>query len=284
MLKPALAAVLLAGGLAGCSAARTEVAGPEPAAPTRDIPVVVEPDVNAMVVVQAFGRFAVADTVHVDLANVADERWVAYYEGGRRAGRVSLEHLGPLGVGSMVVMAGTLNVRSCPSPRCQVVAQLNRGQQISVDGFRPGWYRVRDEGRPIGFTSAEFLSLPAVYLRIVLDEIERATRSYYRSELSDLSLEGYGALFSGYAVEFDGELLSIEFYTPFADGEPAGAVCNAMRGIAGFVERMMAEVPGSVFPAYSAGVYLDVVDAQAGQRVMVAGFAAGGSVYCATSH
>jgi hypothetical protein len=284
VLKWTVAAVAMAGALLSCSAGKTELAAPGPAAPTRDVPVVSEPDVSAMVVVQASGRFAVADTVGVDLANIAEERWVAYYEGGRRAGRVSLEHLGPVGIGSMVVTAGTLNVRSCPSQRCQVVAQLKRGQRISVDGFRPGWYRVRDEGRPIGFASAEYLSLPVVYPRIVLDEIERATRSYYRSELSDLRLDSYGALFSGHRVEFDGELLSIEFYTPFAEGDPAVAVCNAMRGIASFVEAMMAEVPGSVFAAYSAGVYLDVADARAGQQVMVAGLAAGGSVYCAAAH
>jgi len=126
--------------------------------------------------------------------------------------------------------------------------------------------------------------LPVVYPRTVLDEIERATRSYYSSELSDLSLDGYGVLFNGYRVEFDAELLSIEFYTRFAEGEPAVAVCNAMRGIASFVEAMMAEVPSSVLPAYSAAVYLDVADVQAGQRVVVAGLAAGGSVYCAASH
>ncbi|KPK78494.1 MAG: hypothetical protein AMS25_15005 [Gemmatimonas sp. SM23_52] len=284
MLKWTVAAVAMAGALLSCSAGGMEVAGPGPAAPTSDIPVVAEPDVSAMVVVQASGRFAVGDTVRVDLANVAEERWVAYYEGARRAGRVSLEQLGPVGVGTMVVTAGTLNVRSCPSPRCQVVAQLNRGQQISVDGFRPGWYRVQGEGRPIGFASAEYLSLPVVYPRTVLDEIERATRSYYSSELSDLSLDGYGVLFNGYRVEFDAELLSIEFYTRFAEGEPAVAVCNAMRGIASFVEAMMAEVPSSVLPAYSAAVYLDVADVQAGQRVVVAGLAAGGSVYCAASH
>jgi hypothetical protein len=284
MLKRALAAVLMAGGLTACSAGRTEVAAPEPVRRGLDIPVVVEPDVSAMLVIQASGPFAVGDTVRVDLANVAEERWVAYYERSERTGRVSLEHLGPAGVGAMVVTARTLNVRSCPSARCQVVAQLSRGQEVSVDGFRPGWYRVRSDGRRIGFASAEYLRLPVVYPRTVLDEIEAATRFYYRTDLIDLTLDGYGALFNGYRVDFDGQLLSLKFYTRFSEGDPVLAVCNAMRGIARFVESMMVEVPGSVFPAYSAGVYLDSADSQGREQVMVAGLAAGGSVYCAESH
>ncbi|UCC48739.1 MAG: SH3 domain-containing protein [Gemmatimonadota bacterium] len=283
MLKRALAAVLMAGGLTACSAGRTEVAAPGPVRRGLDIPVVAEPDVSAMLVIQASGPFAVGDTIRVDLANIAEERWVAYYERSQRAGRISLENLGPAGVGAMVVTARTLNVRSCPSARCQVVARLSRAQEVSVDAFRPGWYRVRSDGRPIGFASADYLRLPVVYPRTVLDHIEGATRSYYSGELSHLTLDGYGALFEGYRVDFNGELLSLNFYTRFSEGEPVLAVCNAMRGIARFVQSMMAQVPGSIFAAYSAGVYLHSADSQAREQVMVAGLAAGGSVYCAES-
>lgn len=61
--------------------------------------------------------------------------------------------------GMKTVIAGTLNLRTCPGRRCPVAAVVYRGQALRVEGFERGYFYVRVPGSNItGWASARFLS------------------------------------------------------------------------------------------------------------------------------
>lgn len=60
-----------------------------------------------------------------------------------------------------VVTADTVNVRTCPAPRCDVRTVVYRGQYVRVYEYVEGWARIEvaDSGVP-GWMDARFLRLP----------------------------------------------------------------------------------------------------------------------------
>jgi hypothetical protein len=256
---------------------------PQPEAAVDPGSVAATPELASMIVLRPAGGFELGDTVSVDLGNIGDDGRVALYDGGRESGTLSVENLGPVGTGRMVVTAGRLNVRRCRSTGCSIVGYVERGRELEVSDFAGRWYRVRVDAETTGYVVAEHLQLALVHQRNALDEIRRRTAEYYASELETLKLEG-SDLFAGHEVELEADMLSFAFYTVHGEGEPLAMVCNAMRGIAAFVRESMESYPPHYFPAYSAGVYLSSSSEPKGEDAMIAGLTGDGGVYCRTSN
>jgi hypothetical protein len=239
------------------------------------------PALTALVVVRSSGPLEPGDTLQVDLAGVSDDGRVAYRGRGGRSGTVPLDVLGAA-AGSMVVRADKVNVRRCRSRGCSVIGYVARGQIVQVHDFVAGWYRLRGEDDVKGYIRAEYLELPVAYRRVLLDEIRRRTAAYYARALEGVTVDGYGAVFSGHRVDVKDEgMLSIEFYTPFRDGPPSKSACEAMRGIADFVQRVMAAIPGELFSAYSVGIYYrNSPGSPVSDEAMVAGLTGDGDAFC----
>jgi hypothetical protein len=233
-----------------------------------------------MLVVRASEGLAVGDTVRVDLTHVSEDGRVAYSRGGRSAGTLPLGALGPSGDGHMVVTADRLNVRRCRSTGCSVEGYVARGQMVEVRDFAGRWYRVIMEDVPVGYLNVEHLQLPLVQQRGLLAAIRQLTAEFYDGELKSMKVGG-AAVFSGYDVKLDDELLNFAFFTPFQEGPILSTICDAMRGIAGFVRTTMSENPTQLFPAYSAGVYYQSADIPTQGELMVAGLTGEEGVYCA---
>lgn len=257
--------------VAGCSSSGS---GGAPA-PATDAPIL-----TTLLVLRDVGRLEQGDTVRVALERRSDDNQVPYYRGGRRAGTVAYDALGPAAEGTMMVTASTLNVRRCRSTGCSVVGQVSRGQRVRVWDLKGRWYRYAGRGLE-GYLNVEHLVLPDAYHGRLLAQIKAATAEYYRRQLAGLRAEGGGRAFSGYAVKAVGDGLSFEFYTPRPDGPAAARACRAMEGISSFAARTMAPMPGDLFPAFSAGVYYDDPETPGTQDVMVAGMAGGGGAFCA---
>jgi hypothetical protein len=263
-------------GVAGCSTTREPESQPEPSeAPPVEAP---RRDLSAMIVLKRSRGLEFGDTVTVDLGDIDDDGGVPIYTGGKRAGTVSLDDLGPVGTGRMVVTASKLNVRRCRSTGCSLVGYLVRGQEVEASDFAGRWYRVRIDGETTGYAMAEHLQPVAARQRSAIGEIRRRTAEYYRDELEPIEFEG-APLFTGYDVMLDEEMLGFVFRARHDDGEALSLICVAMRGIADFVRESMASYPPYLFPAYSAGVYLDTSGNPDGEA-MIAGLTGDGGAYC----
>jgi hypothetical protein len=271
MRQRSLGWALLTVALTGCSAN-----SPGDGSEVADTPALTE-----MLVLRASGRLGPGRTVSVDLADISQDNRVAYYVRGARSGTVSLDVLGP-SAGTMVVAADRLNVRRCRSKGCSVVGYVSRGQRVEVRDYADLWYRAKIDGEEMGYIFAEHLRMPLAIQGGMLAEMERRTAAYYDGTLKATSVDGYGSVFSGYDLKLEDGMLSFEFYTPFKEGPPLVAICDAMRGIASFVSGLIANAPSAAVPAHFAGVYLDSAETSGddGDAVMVAGLAAEDDVYC----
>lgn len=274
VISPGLLVVMV--GIAGCSASSGPESQPEPAeGPRIETPT---PDLSAMIVLRASRGLEPGDTVDVDLGDVDDEGRVRSYVRGKGSGTVSLNDLGPVGTGKMVVTASRLNVRRCRSTGCSVLGYVVQGQEVEASDFAGRWYRVRVDGETTGYVLAEHLQSVLARQRSAIAEIRRRTADYYRKELQRIE-SGGAALFTGHEVTLDEEMLDFVFRAREAEGEALPIICNAMRGIADFVRESMASYPPHLFPAYSAGVYLDSAGSLDGEN-MIAGLTGDGGVYC----
>lgn len=242
------------------------------------------PAVSPMLVLRESGGLARGDTLNVDTTSAATDLQVGYYGGGVRRGTVSLERLGIVGRGMMIVSAERARVRRCRSKGCSVIGYVVMGQPVEVYDYRDGWYRFLGSEGVEGYIFGEYLQLPLIQRRRLLARIRARTAAYFDRELKTLGVAGRGAgevaVFEGWELRSKDGLLSFEFYTPFGGGEGVVQACNAMRGITAFVNGLMSEFRSDLFPAYSAGVYYDAPDTEARDDVMVAGLAGDGSTYC----
>lgn len=60
-----------------------------------------------------------------------------------------------------VVGADSVNMRSCPSPACDVVAVAHRGQTTRVYEYQNGWARVMlSDSGVVGWMDARYLRMP----------------------------------------------------------------------------------------------------------------------------
>jgi len=57
----------------------------------------------------------------------------------------------------VVTGAGALNLRSCASVDCDVVATMPSGAQVWIDGSEGGWYRVNYNG-VVGYASGRYIA------------------------------------------------------------------------------------------------------------------------------
>ena len=237
------------------------------------------PELTEMLVLLATGGLEQGDTLHVDIGNVSEANRVTYYNGETPTGTVPFDALRPAGEGTMIVTADEMNVRKCRSTGCSVVGQVSRGQHVQVYDLQGRWYRYNGTDGTAGYLRVDYLVLPDALEGRFLMEIREQTADYYDTELKGLTFEGEG-LITGFDIKRGDDLLEIEFYTPFNGGAAVVEICNAMRGIAGFIRQMMAQAPSEFFPAYSAGVYYNSPDTPASNDVMVAGQTGGAGVYC----
>lgn len=237
------------------------------------------PELTEMLVLRAAAGLEQGDTVRVDVGNVSKANQVTYYNGEALTGTVPFDALGPAGEGTMIVTADQMNVRRCRSTGCTVVGQVSHGQHVQVHDLQGRWYRYNGTDGTAGYLRVDYLVLPDALEGRFLMEIREQTADYYDTELKGLTFEGEG-LITGFDIKRGDDLLEIEFYTPFNGGPAVPEICNAMRGIAGFIRQMMAQAPSEFFPAYSAGVYYNSPDTPASNDVMVAGLAGGSGVYC----
>ncbi len=258
----------------GCSSAPEPRPEPSEAAKAE----ATAPALSSMIVLRPSRGVELGDTVAVDLENIDDESRVRRYVGGKAAGTISMNDLGPVGTGKMVVTASRLNVRRCRSTGCSVLGYVVRDQEVEASDFAGRWYRVRIDGETTGYVVAEHLQLVLARQRSALAEVRRRTADYYGRELERIELGG-GPLFAGYDVKTDDEMLSFVFKARQDGGEALLLICNAMRGIAEFVRESMASYPPHYFPAYSAGVYLDSSDVPE-EEEMLAGLTGDDGVYC----
>jgi hypothetical protein len=236
------------------------------------------PELTVMLALRDAGGLELGDTVHVDVGDVSDANRVTYYHGDTPTGTVAFDALGP-DEGTMMVMADQVNVRKCRSTGCTVIGQVSRGQHVQVHDLQGRWYRYNGSDGTEGYLRVDHLVMPAALEGKFLAEMREQTADYYDSELKNLNFQGE-ALFNGFDIKSGEDLLEIEFYTPFNGGTAVPDICNAMRGIAGFILQMMAQAPSEFFPAYSAGVYYNSPETPASNDVMVAGQTGGAGVYC----
>ncbi len=274
LVYSAIVAVVV--GSLGCSSAPEPETRPEPAGtPTAEV---APPALTSMIVLRAARGVEFGDTVSVDIEGIDEDGRVPRYVGGRAAGTVSANDLGPVGTAKMVVTASRLNVRRCRSTGCSVLGYVVRDQEVEASDFAGRWYRVRIEEETTGYVMAEHLQLPMVRQRSALAEIRRRTADYYNSELQPIELDG-APIFTGYDVRTKDEMLNFVFKARSHEGEALTVVCNAMRGIAEFVRERMASYPPHYFAAYSAGVYPESSDGSKGEE-MIAGLSGDDGVYC----
>lgn len=234
-----------------------------------------------MLVTRGFGAYRRGDTVSVALDEMSEDGDVLVYGSGRSTGGMApSDALGIIGTGPMVVAVGRADVRRCRSKGCSVVGYVTRGQLVQVHDYFDRWYRYTDPDGNQGYIWAEYLRAPALLRRATLAEFRRRTADYFERRLAGLSVGRDGSLFAGYELELADELLKFNFYTAHREGPAMVEICNAMRGIASFVEGLVAEAPSEILPAYSAGIYFDEPDTPGKEDLMVAGLAGGGSVYC----
>jgi hypothetical protein len=146
-----------------------------------------------------------------------------------------------------------------------------------VHDFVGGWFR-HTTGDTRGYVYADDLVLPFLYRRELLERLRGRTAAYYESSLDHLHSSGGAPLFAGHEVRLVGGMQSFEFYASRPDAGGAAGQCDAMRGIARFVEERLAEIPAGLFDSYSAGVYVARLGGERGE--MIAGLAAGSDVYC----
>ncbi|MGD2153044.1 MAG: SH3 domain-containing protein [Gemmatimonadales bacterium] len=247
--------------------------------PARDTSVTAElaPSLGLteMVLLWRTAGFDRGDTVYVNLSEFSDDGTVPYYENGDPAGTLRLETLGRTDEGIMIVNASRLMVRRCRSTGCSEVGYVVHGQALEVREPAGGWYRMLSGGEPLGYIYGQYLRHPLAYHRNELAVLGERTAEYYERELAGLTLSDGRPAFSGHDVLMRDELLSFEFYTPHREAHPE--ICNAMRGIALFVQRLMAAEPREVFPAFFAGVYYGTND-----DVMLAGMADEDNIFCET--
>lgn len=256
--------------LASCA---TPGGSPEPSGPAPNL------DIVELLVIRPSGRFARGDTLSVHLGDGGGSEQVRYFENGAPAGSIPLDVLGPVGHGSMIVTADRLNVRRCRSRGCSVIGYVARGQVVRVHDFVGSWFRYTGSDSVQGYIHSDGLRLPSAYRGGLLRDIRARTAQFYRRELASLATAEGRSVFSSHQVDTRGELLSFEFYTAIREGPGLETVCDAMRRIASFVERVMADVPGAVFSAFTAGVYVDSSDGPTSEN-MVAGLATGGETFC----
>lgn len=235
-------------------------------------------ELSAMIVLRASRGLEPGDTVAVALGDIDDAGRVAFYVRGKAAGTVSLSDLGPVGTGKMVVTASRLNVRRCRSTGCSVLGYVVEGQEVEASDFAGRWYRVRIDGETTGYVLAEHLQPVLARQRGAMAEIRHRTAEYYRNKLQRIE-SGGAPLFTGHDVTLDDEMLDFVFRASHAEGEALTLICSAMRGIADFVRESMASYPPHLFPAYSAGVYLESTSSLDGEN-MIAGLTGDGGVYC----
>jgi hypothetical protein len=228
-----------------------------------------------MVLLWRTNGFDRGDTVYVDLSEVSDDGTVSYYEDGDPAGTLPMETLGRTDQGYMIVNANRLMVRRCRSTGCSEVGYVVHGQAVEVRDPAGGWYRMLSGGEPLGYLYGQYLRYPLEYHRTEMVALGNRAGEYFRSELEGLKLDDGGPAFTGYDVLMRDDLLSFEFYTPSREARPV--ICNAMRGIAVFVQRLMSAEPSEVFPAFFAGVYYGTND-----DVMLAGMADEDNIFCET--
>lgn len=256
--------------LASCATQAGSPGPPEPAP---------RPDLVELVVIRPSGRFARGDTLSVHLGEGGGSEDVRYYQNGAPAGSIPLDVLGPVGHGSMIVTAERLNVRRCRSRGCSVIGYVARGQAVRVHDFVGSWFRYTGSEGVEGYIHSDGLSLPSAYRSGLLRDIRARTAQFYRRELAGLTTAEGRSVFGSHQVETRGESLSFEFYTAVAEGPGLDTVCAAMRRISSFVERVMADVPGAVYSAFAAGVYVDSSGGPTSEK-MVAGLATGGETFC----
>ncbi len=257
--------------LASCATQTSDSAGPREPASNSNL---VE-----LIVIRPSGRFARGDTLSVDLRGDAEAEKVRYYENAAAAGSIPLEVLGPVGEGSMIVTADRLNVRRCRSRGCSVIGYVARGQVVRVHDFVGSWFRYTGSDGVEGYIHSDGLRLPSAYRGGLLRDLRARTADFYKRELAGRSTADGQPIFRSHEVNPRGEMLSFEFYTAVDKGPGLGAVCDAMRRISQFVEGVMARVPGEIFSAFSAGVYVDSDEGPATEN-MVAGLATGSATFC----
>jgi hypothetical protein len=228
-----------------------------------------------MVLLWRTDGFDRGDTVYVDLSEISEAGTVPYYENGDPAGTLRLATLGRTDPGIMIVNANRLMVRRCRSTGCSEVGYVVHGQAVQVQDPAGGWYRMMTGGEPLGYLFGQYLRHPLEYQRSQLAVFSERAGEYFGRELAGLTFRDGRPAFSGYAVLMRDDLLSFEFYTPSREALPE--ICNAMRGIALFVQRLMAAEPAEVFPAFFAGVYYGTND-----DVMLAGMADAENIFCET--
>ncbi len=240
------------------------------------------PEISRLVVLRRFAGHEPGDTVRVDLTEIGKAGRVAVYAEGGRTGNAPLEVLGIIGSGPMIVAADRANVRRCRSKGCSVVGYVVRGQVVQVRDYLDSWYRFSGPDGTRGYIWAEDLRLLELVRWELLAEYRERTAAYYEQELAGVSVERRGKLFAGHELRLQEGLLDFAFYARNSDGPALAEICSAMRGIARFVESLVADAPPEVFPAYSAGIYFDSPDSPARDDVMLAGLSSGGSIYCDT--
>jgi hypothetical protein len=228
-----------------------------------------------MVLLWRTDGFDGGDTVYVNLSEISEAGTVSYYENGDPAGTLRLETLGRTDPGIMIVNASRLMVRRCRSTGCSEVGYVVHGQAVEVRDPAGGWYQMMTGGEPLGYLYGQYLRHPLIYHRNQLVVLGDRTGEYFERQLAELTLGNGRPAFRGHAVLMRDDLLSFEFYTPSREAIPE--ICNAMRGIAVFVQRLMSTEPSEVFPAFFAGVYYGTTD-----DVMLAGMADEENIFCET--
>lgn len=234
---------------------------------------------TTMVVIRGEAGFERGDTVRVDLSRITESRRVSRLDADGDARQVPLAILGPTGADTMVVRADRLNVHRCRSRGCTVLGYVAEGQPVQVHDFIGGWFRFTGPDGTRGYIHSDGLELLLLHRLERLERLRTDIRAYYRKRLDGLEAEDGRKVFSGYRVSLDDGTLSFDFFSSESTDSTA-AICNAMRGIAAYVEDRMAAIPPGVFEAYSAGIY---VGSPGGRGAMIAGLSGGGGVYCDAS-
>lgn len=218
------------------------------------------------------------DTVTVDLAEVSDDLRVRRAGTTGSAGWVPLQALGPIGTDTMVVVADRPNVRRCRSRGCSVLGYVTWGELVQVHDFVGGWFRFTGSDGTKGYIHSDHVETRTYFRRKLLEDTRQRMAAYFKRELAPRSASGGGNLFSGHAVTLEDGMLGLAFYAPHAADEDLAAICDAMRGIADFVESRMSRVPPGILAARSLGIYAGAADGERGE--MLAGPSGDGGVYC----
>lgn len=241
---------------------------------------------SQMVVTDSALEYAPGDTVYaaLDQSYRTDSgQAIPIYttDGEQRLGAISGSILGPLSDGAIVVIASVLNVRACPSTKCQVVGQLSRGEKVTAKEYQQGWYRLAEsDGESDHFAHADYFVIPKVYRHQLLKDIRARTRQFYNQRLSSMRAYGRGSVFTDWSVTFEGRTLRFRFYSHFIKGPPLRRVCDGMDEIADFVEALVSETSSTWIPSYSAGVYAQVRQTRKRSQYELAALTDGGAIVC----